>query len=85
MKGMSKMEEIMHKGVAIYKEKQLGNTVYSVRVNGKTATVLKLREARKFVDNQLAVAADVAALKAAFRNWPADGIVKVGVADKVVA
>jgi hypothetical protein len=29
------------------------------------------------------VAADVAALKAAFRNWPVDGVVKIGVADKV--
>jgi hypothetical protein len=56
---------------------------------GVNTATLEPKEAVAFFmgwhDRKDAVAAEVAALKAAFANWPVDGIVKVGVADKVTA
>jgi hypothetical protein len=51
------------------------------------ASLERARRAQKQIEAKRAqdVAADVAALKAAFRNWPVDGVVKVGVADKATA
>jgi hypothetical protein len=74
-----------YRGIGIAHVNQGGVMVYRVLQFGYFTTMPTLRKAKKLIDMRVDVAADVAALKAAFRNWPVDGVVKVGVADRVTA
>jgi hypothetical protein len=74
-----------YRDISIAHVNQGGVMVYRVLQFGYFTTMPTLRKAKKLIDMRVDVAADVAALKAAFRNWPVDGVVKVGVADRVTA